>query len=224
MAGSETPVKIYKREKCCFLCGFDFSNSGTNPIYKVSPEGEYFKKIKEIFIGSLLEIPTSGSTVSCRGCYNKVNRFVKTLEEIKTFKLSVIRRVETLQASSSSTSSILAPAVNRVKRCSKSPHQNGPPMKILPPICPKPQIKVTDGKDKQFPRINLQSQEIREELIKRPFRGLENLPFKDLNDELLRNENTQKKSTVISVSFSTIYFPLHIRPSTNCSGIIIDST
>ena len=62
MAGSETPVKVYKREKCCFLCGFDFSNSGTNPIYKVSPEVAYFKKIKELFIGSLLEIPTSGST------------------------------------------------------------------------------------------------------------------------------------------------------------------
>ena len=205
MAGSETPVKIYKRDKCCFLCGFDFSSSRTNPIYKISPEGEYFQKIKELFIGSLLEIPTSGSTVSCRGCYNKVNRFVKTLEEIQRFKLSVLQREETVQTSSSSTSSTLAPTVNRVKRCSKSPHQNGPPMKILPPICPKPQTKVTDGKEEQFPRRNHQSREMREDLIKRPLRGLENLPFNDLNDELLKNENTQKKSTVISVSFSTIH-------------------
>ena len=119
-----------------------------------------------------------------------------------SFKSSATKRVEALRALSSCTGSVFVSVLNRVKRCSKSPHHSGPPTKILPSICPKQQIKIIDGVDKRPHSIALQNKEV-EQLIQRPFRGLENLPFKDLNDELMKNETTRKKSTVISTPLFT---------------------
>ncbi len=65
--------------------------------------------------------------MSCKSCHSKICRFVKTLDEIAAFKKGFDEILSHLTESHSSSSL----QEYRTKRCSKSPHKAGPPLKML---------------------------------------------------------------------------------------------
>ena len=173
-----TPVKVYcpftaeNNTSSCLLCGFNFALSGTRPAYRIfgqlksSSESDFLEKIRQVLHDDLFASQSVlPSSVSCKSCHSKVYRLAKNLKEIEYFRDAVKCRLGNVFETVTTENS--PPGNVRVKRCSKSPHQSGPPLKMLQTILPAEEdAKATKSK---FVR----------ELITVGSNNLECLPFKN---------------------------------------------
>ncbi len=72
--------------------------------------------------------------MACKPCYKSFNRFSKTLDEIENLKKKVAKKLN-----HENDDRVAADEeVVRVKRCSKSPHQTGPPLIKIRPNTSRP--------------------------------------------------------------------------------------
>ena len=206
----KTPVKVYKKlldnSVSCFLCDFNFAANGTRPAYKIfgklksSSENDFYDKIKKVFPEvTHVAQPSLQSAVSCKGCHSKICRFVKTLDEIAAFKKCFDKILSSITQSHSSSS----PERCRIKRCSKSPHKAGPPLKmlpILPIIVPKFENNVQTASTQLQTFAQNVSKKSRSLLIDQ-----DNLPFQDVD---FCNEREPNVTTVDVCTFNFfILFP-----------------
>lgn len=199
----KTPVKVYTNKisdnsASCFLCDINFAANGTRPAYKIfgklksSSESDFYDKIKKVFPEVIhVAQPALQSAVSCKGCHSRIGRFVKTLDEIAAFKKCFDDILSHINQSHSSSS----PEKCRIKRCSKSPHKGGPPLKMLPifPIILPKFVQTTASTTQNLCRKSPSS------LIDQ-----ENLPFKDMD---FCNERQPKLTTVDVCTVHFFGFP-----------------
>ena len=153
-----TPVKVYcpftaeNNTSSCLLCGFNFALSGTRPAYRIfgqlksSSESDFLEKIRQVLHDDLFASQSVlPSSVSCKSCHSKVYRLAKNLKEIEYFRDAVKCRLGNVFETVTTENS--PPGNVRVKRCSKSPHQSGPPLKMLQTILPAEEdAKATKSK------------------------------------------------------------------------------
>ncbi len=131
---ANTPVKVYGQklpDSCCRLCGFDFAAKGIRPPFQLFsrarlPGGkeEFLLKLMKTIEENIVIQNPALSSVSCKSCHMKVNKFWKIHGEIEQFKSAIISRDEIhLESLGDGKTEAMA----RIKRCSKSPHHEAIP-------------------------------------------------------------------------------------------------
>ena len=130
---TKTPIKVYARasaDSLCRLCGVEFGANGLKPAFRIfgqlksSANSDFLVKIRKVLEEDIIQV-VSRSSVSCKPCHSKVCRFAKAIHEISEF------REQFFENENRPNSGDVDPVkLQRLKRCSNSPHTSGPRRKI----------------------------------------------------------------------------------------------